>query len=161
MIIVDDALLKEDFIQIKNALTSEEFPWFFNTGISYKHDGDDYYFTHLFYVNFSKNSVYYDIVNPLINFISPYALIRVKANMYPGTKEKVIHKTHTDYPYVHRGAILYINTNNGYTILEDGQKVESVENRILFFDASKPHSSTTCTDDKVRVNININYYGEK
>jgi hypothetical protein len=29
---------------------------------------------------------------------------------------------------------------------------------ILLFDPSKPHNSTTCTDDKCRVNVNFNYF---
>ena len=41
---------------------------------------------------------------------------------------------------------------------EDGTKIESVANRVLLFDSSRPHSSTRCTDQKVRVNINLNYY---
>ena len=61
-------------------------------------------------------------------------------------------------PYKHKGAILYINDNNGKTILEDGTEIESKANRLLLFDASKPHNSTSCTDAKSRINININYF---
>ena len=43
------------------------------------------------------------------------------------------------------------------TVLEDGTECESVANRLLLFDATKPHHSTTCTDQKRRVNINVNY----
>ena len=35
--------------------------------------------------------------------------------------------------------IYYINTNNGYTKLEDGTKVMSVANRLLLFDGSTSH----------------------
>ena len=41
---------------------------------------------------------------------------------------------------------------------EDGSKIENVANRILLFDASKPHQTTTCTNDKFRVTINFNYF---
>ena len=37
-------------------------------------------------------------------------------------------------------------------------KIESIENRLLIFDASVPHHSTTCTDDKCRVNVNFNFF---
>ena len=60
-------------------------------------------------------------------------------------------------PFPHKGFLFYVNTNNGFTILEDGTKVESIANRALFFDSSKSHKSTTCTDEDIRVNININY----
>ena len=42
-------------------------------------------------------------------------------------------------------------------MLEDGTKVESIQNRLLLFAPSKTHNSTSCTDAKVRVNINFNY----
>ena len=42
--------------------------------------------------------------------------------------------------------------------LEDGTEVECRENRILFFDPSKEHASTTCTDQTVRSIIIVNYF---
>lgn len=86
------------------------------------------------------------------------SLIRIKANLYPSTENIEYHDKHIDYDFEHRGAIFYLKTNNGYTIVEDDIKVESIANRILLFDPSKPHNSTTCTDDKCRVNVNFNYF---
>lgn len=54
--------------------------------------------------------------------------------------------------------IFYLNTNDGFTILNGETKINSVENRILLFDPSELHSSTTCTNDKCRVNVNFNYF---
>ena len=56
------------------------------------------------------------------------------------------------------GLYFILNTCNGYTKLEDGTKVFSVENRALFFDSYTPHCSTSCTDKLYRSNININYF---
>ena len=78
--------------------------------------------------------------------------------MYPSTPKIVYHDPHVDIPWQHKGAIFYVNTNNGVTVLEDGTEIESIENRLLLFDSSKEHSSTSCTDAKVRVNINFNYF---
>ena len=69
-----------------------------------------------------------------------------------------MHNNHVDYPFPHKGAIFYLNTNNGLTILEDKVEVESIENRLLLFDSSKQHKSTTCTDDKCRINVNFNFF---
>ena len=44
------------------------------------------------------------------------------------------------------------------TLIFDGTKIDSIANRALLFDPSKLHSSTSCTDDKVRLNMNINYF---
>jgi hypothetical protein len=64
---------------------------------------------------------------------------------------------HVDQNFKHKGIILYVNNNDGYTKLIDGTKIESIENRALFFDSSKKHCSTTCTNAESRINININY----
>ena len=47
---------------------------------------------------------------------------------------------------------------NGYTIFEDGAKVESVANRMITFPANVKHKGTSCSDEKTRVNINFNYF---
>jgi hypothetical protein len=86
------------------------------------------------------------------------ALIRVKGNLYPSTSKLVEHDFHIDFPFKHKGALFSVNTCDGYTKLDDGTKIESIENRLLLFDASKNHASTTCTNTHVRVNINFNYF---
>ena len=63
---------------------------------------------------------------------------------------------HIDYEFTHKGAILYLNTCDGYTYC-DGHKVKSVANRILLHDPSKLHHSTATTDQPRRVICNVNY----
>ena len=36
-------------------------------------------------------------------------------------------------------------------------EIENIENRLLLFDSSLEHHSTSCTNVKCRLNININY----
>jgi len=74
------------------------------------------------------------------------------------TEKLIKHKAHRDLPPAlsHKGAILSLNTCNGGTYI--GKKfIKSVENRILLFDPSVLHSSTNCTDQQARFNININW----
>ena len=60
--------------------------------------------------------------------------------------------------YSHSGAILSLNTCDGYTKLEDGTKIDSIANRILLFDAGEVmHCPTTTSNDYARINIIINY----
>ena len=54
-------------------------------------------------------------------------------------------------------AILYLNTNNGYTEFKSGDKVKSVSNRVVVFDSNLKHRTVTCTDQKTRIVINFNY----
>ena len=90
--------------------------------------------------------------------LKPRALVRIKANLYQCTPKIIKHGEHADFDWEHKGALYSLNTCNGGTILEDGTKIESKENRMLLFDPSKPHASTTCTDQPARFNININYF---
>ena len=78
--------------------------------------------------------------------------------MYPNTEKIHEHGMHTDDLFPHKAAILSINTCDGYTKLEDGTKIDSVANRVLLFDGSKLHTPSTCTNQPVRMNININYF---
>jgi len=84
-------------------------------------------------------------------------MIRIKINAYPYTNEVKEHREHSDYPFSHKGALFSLNTCDGYTKFNDGTKVESVANRIVFFDASKNHQSTTTSNAKLRYNINFNF----
>ena len=90
----------------------------------------------------------------LVNFKT---LIRIKMNAYPYTNVVKEHKGHIDFEYEHVGAVFSLNTCDGYTKFSDGTKSESIANRIVFFDASKKHSSTTTSNAKLRYNINFNF----
>ena len=84
-------------------------------------------------------------------------LIRIKINAYPYTNIVKEHKDHIDSDFKHTGAVFSLNTCDGFTKFYDGTKVESVANRIVFFDASKFHHSTTTSNAKLRYNINFNF----
>ena len=53
-------------------------------------------------------------------------------------------------------AILYLNTNDGYTLFEDGRQVARVANRLVLFDASLRHTGVSCTDAPERLVLNLN-----
>ncbi len=150
--IFDNFLSEEEFLKIKNSILNSEFSWNLTPNVSNIQENlkitSSYYFTHLF------DS--YEIFDVLLKKLSPSKVIRIKANLYPSTEKVERHNNHIDYDYENIGAIYYLNTNNGLTILEDKVEVESVRNRLILFDGSKLHCSTTCSDDKCRVNVNMN-----
>jgi len=158
--IIDNALAKSDYELIKNLMLSADFPWFYSSFVKEKDEKvDNFYFVHLFYSETSWNSQYAtQIMNPILSVLNPRALMRVKGNLYPRTESFQRNESHIDYEFSHMGAIYYVNSNDGFTVLEDGTEIESVANRILIFDPSLPHYSTHCTDEKVRVNINFNFF---
>ena len=103
-------------------------------------------------------SPHFEMILPILEKLNIKSLIRVKANLYPYSGETLHeHGMHTDYEFPHYAALLSLNTCDGYTKLEDGSKIESIANRMVIFDASQKHCSTTTTSDFARINININY----
>ena len=159
--VVDNFLPKENFIELKKVLMGSSFPWYYYPNISNKNivsKGSLFYMMHLFYDNEPNSNQYQIIKENLLSFIDIKSLIRVKANLYPNQNIRDIGEMHADFNYKHKGAIFSINTNNGGTLLKDGTVINSVENRILFFNPSIKHDSLNCTDEKARINININYF---
>ena len=159
--IIDNVLPQEKFEDIKNFILDSNFPWNLTPVVTNEEENlpttASYYFTHKFWYGFHTEPQA-QVFAPILNLLGCKSMIRIKGNLYPSTETIIHHDNHIDYDYPHRGAIFYLNTNNGLTILEDKIEVESVENRLLLFDPSKPHRSTTCTDDKCRVNVNFNFF---
>ena len=54
-----------------------------------------------------------------------------------------------------------MNTNNGYTLLETGDKIKSVENRLVLFPCNILHTGITQTDTKVRVLLTFNFFNKR
>jgi len=163
--ILDDFLTKEELIIVQETFLSPSFPWYFSPKISNYDEQDDNYekeghlFSHIIYMNHRPLSSSFDDLMPFfLNRMNVKSLIRIKANLYPYFGKYAEHGFHQDQKFSHCGAIFYVNSNNGYTILEDGTKIESVENRIVFLDTFSLHKSTTCTDQKQRITINFNYF---
>ena len=157
--VIDNYLTEEEHKAIKDIVINPSFPWYYNpfvTASEYE-NLNTFYFVHLFYKDYCPQSNFFGSLMPLINKLDAKAILRIKGNMYPSKKNNDSDPDHVDETFEHKGAIYYINTNNGCTVLEDGTKIESVANRILFFEPHKLHHSTYCTDEKIRINININY----
>jgi len=158
--IIDNFLMDNEFYKLKSIMTNNLFPWYTNCdyGVSQKDSDDGMYLTHNFYSDYCFRSDFSDLLEPLITKICPKSIVRIKGNLYPGSTNFIYHDYHTDYDFQHYGFIFYINTNDGKTILENNVEINSIENRILFFNPHLPHRSTNCTDKKYRMNINCNYF---
>lgn len=157
--VIDSFLPEQDYLAIKNTLIDSNFPWYYNPFVATDDKDEKHFqFTHTFYRNNSFSSNFSYVLQPLIQKINPTALISIKANLGPVANEIVEQGFHTDKTFKCRTAVYYVNTNNGYTVFEDGTKIESVGNRFVEFDSLLPHSGTTHTDTKVRCVLNLNYY---
>lgn len=159
--IIDNALDDIAFATLKTTMMGGDFDWHYSDKIvSVDLSSETGYFLHKFYNNFRPQSQYMKEIGPIVRILKPDSIIRIKGNLYFRGLEKdpTPHGFHQDFTYPHQAAIFYINTNNGFTILEDGTKIESIANRLLLFDGSKNHSSTACTDVPFRINIVFNFF---
>ena len=155
--IVDNFLQKNDFDTIKNYIMGNNFPWYYIDEVSKKDVKDGFYFSHTFFkkVSYSEES---KILFPILNILNPKSIIKIKANMYLKTSKIHEHGKHKDCEFNHNGFLFYLNTNDGFTRLKNGIKINSIENRGLYFDAGEEHNSSTCTNMDRRLNINFNYF---
>lgn len=159
--VIDNFLSPLQFDVLKSAIFDGSFPWYYNDHVIYDENNvlsDHFQFTHLFYKDSLPWSNNIGILDKIVEKIDPFALLRIKANLLTQTPSHVEHGMHVDYddPRI-TTAVFYINTNNGYTLFETGEKVASVENRIAIFPCSMKHTGSTCTDAKIRIVINFNY----
>ena len=161
--IIDNFLPASEFEVIENTLMGKSiFPWYYKDAVvdAERHE-EHFQFTHYFYRDFSWTSPFSEILLPCVQSINCYALLRIKANLLLKTENHIEHGFHVDYDGIKapfKTAILYVNTNNGYTLFEDGTKVKSEANRLVAFDGSLMHTGATCTDEKTRVVINFNFF---
>lgn len=160
--IKNNFLPRNSFLMIKGLFESSDIPWYFNNHIvdSETDPVDHFQLTHTFYVNHRPFSDFYRNLSPLLDLIKPSILIRIKANLLPMTSRIVKHAMHNDWLSDHANVttgIFYINTNNGKTIFDTGEEVNSEENKYVEFDSRKLHTGTSCTDQKTRLVINFNY----
>ena len=166
--VIDNFLPQEQFEEVRDSIMYHfDFPWYIHKRVNTvgKNCTEEYwnwYATHTFYRNDYATSQQchriYDIFIPRFVEMNIYhALLRIKGNFYPHTETLKEHAGHRDYLYSNTGALYSLNTCDGYTKLCDGTKIPSVANRILIFDSSIIHNSTTTTNAAGRFNINFNF----
>lgn len=165
--VIDNFLDEEDFKSIQDYLMGSDISWLkspvLREGSLHPPDledmRDNIQFWHPFYMDDEPTHDDVNVLRPIIKKLDVKALLRIKANITMRTPKIIEHGYHTDYPFGgFKTAIFYINTNDGYTQIKDGRRVESVENRLLEFSGELLHTGTTCTDQQCRVVINFDYF---
>jgi len=172
--VLDNFLSKENHRLIISMMKDPSFPWSYIEGTVYSSNNSknlyDYQFVHMFYNNNTiLNSHSFQKLMPLFYALRATVLVRAKANLRPFSDKIIQSEMHVDIDYkdiemrpevmgVMKTAIYYLNTNNGYTLFAEGTKVESIENRVVIFPSNLMHAGTTCTNEKSRIVLNINYF---
>ena len=159
MEVIDNFLPDTTFQKIYDEIMGPNIGWYFAPAVAEATDNyshDNYMHFHVAYNNDVPMSTMYEVLHPLLEQLKVRSLMRIIVNSYPYTPELKVHADHKDYDFTHKGAILYLNTCDGYTYC-DGQKVMSVANRVLLHDPSKLHHSSATTDQPRRIICNVNY----
>jgi hypothetical protein len=166
-VVLDNFLNQEDLLNIQEVLLGQKFPWYFAKNKVFTNPEidniNDFQFVHQFFTGSQKVSDYFYLLDPIFNKLPITGYARSKANITPRTESLFTYDLHTDFKKPQqniRTAVFYVNSNNGKTIFEDGTEVDSVENRLVVFDSNIKHAGTSCTDQKVRCVINLNYFGQ-
>ena len=172
--VTDHFLDRKSYRKIADFLLKDQCEWTYNDAKVNPESNDelnDYQFIHLFYSCHSvtgkgihKISKHIDILTPLIDKMQFIALHRIKANLEPIKSERYKSQFHYDLAFQDKPcssmttAIYYINSNDGYTEFETGEKVRSVANRFVKFPSDIKHRGVSQVDTKVRCVLNCNYF---
>jgi len=166
MEIIDNFLEEDVFKGIQLHLLRTNL-WGFSNHIDYEEEeGDGFQFVHSYMISGHPVSPHCKVFQPIIDKINPVTFSRIKANLITKTPKIIENSFHIDLNLIKdeerlkqwTTAILYMNTNNGYTLFEDGTKVESIANRYVSFPSNLKHKGTSCSDKKIRVVVNFNYF---
>lgn len=173
MKIIDNFLDKEDFIRLIFELDDPHMPWLQSTILSSRAIADHFH-KHKKLILEDKYNIQFchilgeneEFLQPLFKKLGVVNLHRCKANLTVANDNHIGHGFHIDIARSIQNtkesfncstAILYINDNNGYTEFDTGEKIESVQNRVVIFKNGLLHQGVSCTDVSKRIVLNINY----
>ena len=153
----DNFLTDEEFKTVTDILHPKFVPWSFQQVVGDEESNVDTTDNFQFSYTILPDTIFYGCLIPLFDKMDMDVHFRLKINLNPKAHKVFEHGYHIDINIPSKTAIFYLNTNNGYTAFETGEKVESVANRLVVFDSHIKHTGTTCTDQKARLVLNINY----
>ena len=170
--VYDDFLPHAEYGQLKSYLDGNGgFPWNFSSGIAgpdTAEGNEAFYFSTMIMGTDAgpQREWRTDIdLHPFMFLTSKMNIVsflRMKTNMYfksySGNID--IHAPHVDYHFNHNGALFFLTECDATTMLEDGTAVESKQNRMMFFNASRAHSSSAPSNTAYRQTINMNYFSD-
>ena len=160
MKIKDNFLDEIDLIRLDELINNPYFAWYFR-----KHQvsgaDDGCCFTHLIYrLDEPRSDLYEPVINIFKNKLEYVSLCRIYANLLIKQGLPKASGFHTDFEDTHdkiTTAIFYLNTNNGATEFENGDRIDCIRNRLLMFPANLSHRAISQTDVDKRIVLNFNY----
>jgi len=160
-IVKKDNFLSDFHLTKLDELIDHTFPWFLQKEqIAGKNDGC--WFSHLMYDQDAPQSPKYETIHKIFsNYLNYISLCRITTNLLFKQDNPSISAFHTDCEYLDKTkittAIFYLNTNNGATEFKDGDRIDSVRNRLIMFPNFTLHRAIGQTDANQRVVFNFNF----
>ena len=164
--IFNNFLDQEVFLEVKKFIMSPRCQWRYVNYIAHKDGRDndnDGYFVHSFkdchpqtFEDRYPESPHFPLIAKILDKIKYQNILRIRSSLYPRRDVQKPDPFHIDYDFPHKVCIFYVNTNNGYTMFENGEKIPSVENQLATFDGNEKHCSVVQTDTSARYIVNIN-----
>jgi len=163
--VIDNFLPKDLFLDISDFFFSSKFVWYWNEfktekGMKYGselNELDDFQYIHPLY-NFNKPVSNVNI-QAFIDALNMKHIVKAKANSTIRMNSIFRYGFHNDVGLSGcKTSIFYMNTNDGFTEFENGDRIESIANRMITFDSSLKHTGTSCTNKKRRIVLNFNYF---
>lgn len=170
--IIDKVLSDSYADEVKRALLSDYFPWYFNDYViqTSKEIDDSFQFTHSIVNNNEAKSEVFQLIKPMIYFIELHTglkiknTVRIKANLITRNnselnKDRTIHQDNPSSNY--KSFLYYVDDSDGDTVMYEADKqtetlrITPKANKGVYFDSNVYHTSTQPTVAKRRVVINF------
>jgi|TARA_B110001454_G_C12653195_1_gene406310 hypothetical protein len=153
---IDDFLPKKEFQEFLRFVTDAEFPWHRGYKVTDSKEPTQIQLRHVFKHLEYGVSNHYEGFAPIEDKFDK--VVKAKLNLTFSSGEHQLGGWHYDYDKKSDNtlAILYLNDNNGFTLLEDGTRFNSKANRLVLFD-NVSHTDVTQTDTEERMVLNIGF----
>jgi hypothetical protein len=158
--------IKDNFLedihltQLTELIDIKTFPWYLQKEQVYRAN-DGCWHRHLVYDDNAPNSNFYDPISEIFkDYLKYVSLCRMTVNLLLRQENPSISNFHEDYIENNKKittAIFYLNTNNGYTEFQGGDKIDSVRNRLIMFPTNTLHRVIGQTDVSYRIVFNFNF----
>ena len=153
--------------QLDRLIDSPNFEWYLQKE-QVMETADGCLLSHLIYEeNVPRSAAFGPITEIFQDYLKYLSLCRITVNLLLKQKNPSISSFHTDF--VKAGepdektkskittAIFYLNTNNGYTEFESGDRIDCVRNRLVMFPTNILHRAIGQTDVNYRIVLNFNF----
>jgi hypothetical protein len=141
---------------------SDEFPWYFKKK---NHPIKNY--IQLKHTLIRNNNKEKTLCSPFVTLLLSEILKKLKAQKVYFAEitlrtrtDKIVElppKINPDMNNQTLTAILFLNTNNGYTHVTGTDKIESIENRVIIFPTYTSYFQTTTSNENFRAVLTIEY----